>query len=263
MVLDLVALLAGDPHHIPGLMIGDSHVAFLTHVAPMMAAGILPAPILCNGASARGLGNPDSSANYGGLILQRLDELGSMLLHRPVLFKFGQVDIEFVFDMKRIRHGQKAYDPAAARAFIEQTVQRYAAFLDICRSRCRARIMVVSAFPPTLGDAVVQSGYVNAHIAFMNGEADPAAFRRDLASLDYPDLLERTALARYFNALLGESCKRLAMPFIEEFDALLGPDGTAHPSIANPEDHHIQLDCPLSRNRSLAVGRQIRCLAEL
>lgn len=97
----------------------------------------------------------------------------------------------------------------------------------------------------------------------MEGETDPVAFRRDLASLDYPNLVERTALARYFNALLANICERLALPFIEEFEALLGPDGTADPWIADPEDHHIQLDRPLSRDRSLAASRHIRLFAEL
>jgi hypothetical protein len=257
----LIDLMSGDPHHIPALMIGDSHAAFLTYAPAMMEGGILPAPIICTGGSARGLNNPHSITDYGGLILGRLEALDRLLLHRPVLFKFGQVDIEFLFDMQRIRDGRTRYDPDEAHGFITESVDRYAKFLDLCRSTCLGRIMVMSIFPPTLSDEAVRGGYINAHIAALDAARDAEALKRQLIALEQPDQKARTALARFSNARLEEACARLSLPFLTEFDALLNKEGVADHVMANPHDHHLQLECGRAKDRILTVAQQIRAFA--
>ncbi|MFC3440154.1 hypothetical protein ACFOKF_02900 [Sphingobium rhizovicinum] len=257
----LVQLLAPRDDALPMLVIGDSHTAFLNQPWPMLAAGMVPAPILCSGGSARGLANPNPRADYRGLIFQRLSALGMALLHRPVLFKFGQVDVEFVFDMKRIREGVRHYDGAAARSFIAQSIERYGQFLDECRQYCRGRMIVMGIFPPTLSDETIQKGYINAHIAFLNAEDDARALQQSLAALEHPDIVERMALARYTNALIADVCARRDLPFIDEFDALLGSNGMVLPELAIPTDHHLALAGDHGRRRIMAVGRQIHALA--
>lgn len=254
-------LLTPSPDHIPAIMIGDSHTAFLTQAPPMLASGVLPVPMICSGGSARGLHNPNSRAQFRAYILNRLSRLGMMILHRPVVLKFGQVDVEFLFDLKRVREGATAYIPAAMRQFVDETVDRYASFLADCRAACSGRLIVMAIFPPTLGDAAVRAGYVNAHIAFLNQEDDVDHLRAALGGLEHPDLAERTAVARYWNARLAEACARMALPYLEEFDALLGEDGVIHPELADEGDHHLLLHSPRAQGRIAAVGARLRDLA--
>lgn len=254
-------LLAPSPDHVPAIMIGDSHTAFLTQAPAMLSSGLLPVPMICSGGSARGLHNPNSRAQFRTYILNRLSRLGLMILHRPVVLKFGQVDVEFLFDLKRVRDGDIDYAPAAMRQFIDETVDRYASFIADCRTVCSGRLIVMAIFPPTLGDATVRAGYVNAHIAFLNQEDDVDQLRAALGALDHPDLAERTMLARYWNARLAEACERMAIPFVEEFDALLGEDGVVHAELADPQDHHLQLQSPRAQSRIAAVGARLRELA--
>ncbi|SEI64149.1 hypothetical protein SAMN05518849_101386 [Sphingobium sp. AP50] len=257
----LADLMTGSPDHVPALVIGDSHSAFLHSGAAMLAGGVLPAPLLCRAGSARGLTNPDSRARHRDTILRTLDGLGQMLTHRPVIFQFGQVDIEFLFDMKRIRDGETRYIADEARRFIRQSIGRYGTFLAECRKHSRARFIVMGVFPPALDDATVRAGYTNAHIATLNEHDDIDMLKRQLAALEHPDAAARTALARYFNRIMRTSCTRARIGFIEEFDALLGPDGLVRRALTNPDDHHLALHSPFIHQRMTAVARQIAAMA--
>jgi hypothetical protein len=257
----LADLMAGSPDHVPALVIGDSHSAFLQNGAAMMAGGVLPAPLICLAGSARGLNNPNSRGRHRDLIFRTLDGLGAMLTQRPVIFQFGQVDIEFLFDMMRIRDGETRYIPDEARRFIRQTIGRYATFLTECRTRSRARFIVMGALPPVLDDATVRAGYTHAHIATLNERDDIDRLRRQLAALEHPDAAARTALARYFNRMMRTACTQARIGFIEEFDALLGPDGLVRRELTNPDDHHLALHSPFMQRRMTAVARQIVAIA--
>ncbi len=256
----LADLLAASPDHLPAIMIGDSHSAFLNQVPAMLSAGILPVPILCLGGSARGLHNASSRAQYGTHVRDRLVRLGKAAQDRPVVFKFGQVDVEFLFDLKRVHDGTTDYASTMMRRFIDESVERYAAYLTECRAVCHGRVVAMGNFPPTLGDETIRAGYVNAHIAFINREDDIEQLRAALATLDHPDLAERTAMARYWNQRLAESCERIGLLYLEEFDGLLGDDGLVHPELADPQDHHLLLHSDRAQQRIASVGARLRAL---
>ncbi len=253
-------LLAASPDHLPAIMIGDSHSAFLNQVPAMLSAGILPVPILCLGGSARGLQNANSRAQYGAHVRDRLARLGKAAQDRPVVFKFGQVDVEFLFDLKRVHDAATDYAPAAMRGFIDDSVERYVTYLMECRAVCQGRMVVMGNFPPTLGDETIRAGYVNAHIAFINREDDVEQLRAALAALDHPNLAERTAMARYWNLRLAENCERIGLSYLEEFDGLLGDDGMVHPELADPQDHHLLLHSDRAQQRIASVGVRLRAL---
>ncbi|WP_253339689.1 hypothetical protein [Sphingobium sp. OAS761] len=255
-----IDLLTPSPDHVTAIVIGDSHSAFLAQATPMLAAGIMPAPMICSGGSARGLSNSHSRAGYRTYILDRLKRLGQMIAHRPVVMKFGQVDIEFLFDLMRVRDGKTRYDPERMRAFIDDTVERYAGFLADCRAVCRGRLIVMSVFPPTLGDATIRAGYVNAHIAFLNEEDDADRLKAQLAALDHPDQVERTAVARHWNERIADMCARMGLDYLEEFDALLGEDGLIQDELSDPGDHHIILRAPRAQARIAAVAERLRAM---
>jgi hypothetical protein len=257
----LMDLLGGGVDYMPALIIGDSHSAFLHDANTMLKGGILPAPMLCLAGSARGLSNPDSRGGHRRLIFNRLATFGRALTHRPIVFQFGQVDIEFVFDMKRIRDGVTAYDPAQHRSFIEETVEKYTLFLRECRTRSAGRIIVMSALPPVLDDATVRDGYTHAHIAELNDRHDVTTLRDQLRSLDYPDMLERTEQSRYFNRLMESACADMGIAYIEEFDSLLGPDGTVRREFTTEQDHHLFLNPAPVKDRILACARKINAIA--
>lgn len=254
-------ILSPSPDYIPAIMIGDSHAAFLTQTKSMLLSGVLPVPMICSGGSARGLQNAKSRAQYGAYILNRLNFLNSTNLNPPVIFKFGQVDIEFLFDLKRVREKEFKYSSERMKNFIVQTVDCYCNFLALCRSSFSGRLIIMSIFPPTLGDDTLRAGYVNAHIAFLNQEDEAEQLRNSLAALDHPDLAERTEAARYWNQQLASRCNQLALPYLEEFDALLGEDGVIHPELADPTDHHLLLQSPHAQSRIAAVGARLRQLA--
>lgn len=257
----LLDLLSPAPDHLPTIMIGDSHSAFLTQAPAMLAAGIFPVPILCSGGSARGLQNANSRSQYGPHILDLLARLSSTTLRPPIVFKFGQVDLEFLFDLKRIRDSVTAYTHTAMRQFIDDSIERYAAFLAECSRIYHGTMIVMANFPPTLGDKILRAGYVNAHIAFLNDEDDVEQLRAALIALDHPDLAERTAMTRYWNRRLAEACDMLGLACLEEFDGLLGKDGLIHPDFAVPQDHHLQLRSRRIQHRITAVGARLRELA--
>lgn len=259
--LKLTDLLSAGPDHLPAIMIGDSHSAFLNQAPAMLAAGIFPVLILCSGGSARGLQNTQSQSQYGAHILDLLARLTLVRARRPVVFKFGQVDMEFLFDLKRIKAGITAYESATMRKFIDDSIQRYAAFLAQCHAAYHGPMIVMGNFPPTLGDATLRAGYVNAHIAFLNEEDDIEQLRTALIALDHPPLGERTAMTRYWNHRLAEACDKLGLFYLEEFEGLLGKEGVVHPDLANPHDHHLQLGGRRIQRRITAVGAQLRKLA--
>lgn len=256
-----VDLLPPSPDHVPAVIIGDSHCDFLLQAEAMLDGGIMPVPMMCRGASARGLGNAQSRAGYGAHIRQRLSLLGLSILHRPVIFKFGQVDVEFLIDLQRIRAGETGYDDARARHFIAESVEKYVAFLIECRPLCAGRMIVMSIFPPALGDAAVRAGYINAHIAFLHADDNPEELKAALAALEHPDQKARTQLARYFNDLLRRHCAMHGIAMIDEFDALLGENGLVLRDIADPANHHLLLKPQHARARITAVAQQIHALA--
>lgn len=193
--------------------------------------------LLCTGASARGLGNIASRTGYGARVTGFLRALAALPQPPPVLFVFGQVDVEFVFTFKRLEG--RAPDFAA---FCAETVSRYVGFLAAALpDRLRPRAEVAAVFPPALNDLAWRDGYVNAHIAELHGQLDPASLSNQLKALQIPSLRERTAQHALFNRMLEEKCLRDGLGFVDTFTPLLS-NGVADPSFLGPSagaDHHL------------------------
>lgn len=254
-------LLEPSPDSRPLVVVADSHGAFYLVEDVLRAADLLPAPLLCTGASARGLGNPNSHLRHAEIILRQLRNWNGRLQDAVVLLKFGQVDLEFVHDFRRIRAGVTRFDLAAAEAFAHECVELYAKLLGQLRAATPARLVVSSALPPALSDAAVRQGYVNAHIAEAHGPADAETVAETLRRMEMPDQRVRTGLARTYNAALRETCTRLGLEFLDDFTPLLGPDGVIDPALVawhGGTDHHLCFASPASR---AAAGRMAREIA--
>jgi len=257
-------MLAPGPGLKPLLVIGDSHGELYLTEGPLRFADVLPVPSLCTGASARGLGNPNSRGGAGERIRGLLAARGDALAGMPVLLKFGQVDLEFVHDFQRMRDGRTAYDPGRARAFAAESAERYLAFVRELAALTPARLVVSAALPPALSDEALRRGYVNAHIAEMNGELDVPKVEAQLRALEMPDWDERTALAGDYNRRLREGCATAGLAFLDDFTPLLGPDGRVHPDLLvwhGGTDHHLCFNTPTGRALSGALAQQISSAA--
>ena len=225
----------------PYAVVGDSHSTHLVRRGWQGERWLLPLHCLCTGASARGLINPEAAAGAGAKARAFLEALAPWPI--PVLFKFGQVDVEFVFTFKRLESGQRVFDTAAFEAFGDETIERYVAFLqDATPPSLRAKARVAGVFPPALSDKAWRQGYMNAHIADLHGPADRRALSARLAELELPSLDERTRLHKAFNTRLFTAATAAGFDMMFGFNAMLGPDGAVEPrhlGKAKGGNHHL------------------------
>lgn len=228
----------------PYAVIGDSHSRLLVRRSRRAdGAWLVPLWWLETGASARGLGRSDARSGAGervrAAIGRALETDGSM----PILLKFGQVDLEFVQPFKRLEAGEQAFDLARFKAFTDETVERYLAFLSQAIATAdRPRVHLCSLFPPTLSDAAWRTGYVNAHIAELHGPADQESLARRLANLTIPDLAVRTGLHADFNSALASAATAEGFAIADDFTPLLDAAGTVDSRYLGPPakaDHHL------------------------
>jgi hypothetical protein len=227
----------------PYVVIGDSHSRLLVRRSrDARDRWLAPLWWLESGASARGLGQAEARSGAGGRVRAAVRQaLG--LSGAPILLKFGQVDVEFVQMFKRLEVDRPAFDPAVFRAFADETIGRYVAFLvDAVVPADRARMHVCSLFPPALSDAAWRTGYVNAHLVDLHGPADREGLAGRLAKLEIPDLAARTAQHAVFNAALAAAARAEGFAVCDDFTALLGPGGVVDPRWLGPQagaDHHL------------------------
>jgi hypothetical protein len=231
----------------PYLLIGDSHSLIHRRAAVRSGQWLAPVHVLCIGGSALGLGNPASKSGYGSLIKRVMAQIeaqapaGSAL---PVILVFGQVDTEFVFNFRRVRSGQRAFDMAAFESFCRESIDAYLRFLtDVFRQDRRSKVTIASILPPAVSDAKLRDGYVNSPILSLESTADENAMRQALRQLEWPDLKTRTSLHAYYNSLLWEACSNNGFRFTETFSCFLGSDGVLESRFV-PEtrgsDHHLE-----------------------
>ncbi|PZQ65616.1 MAG: hypothetical protein DI570_01155 [Phenylobacterium zucineum] len=260
-ILDVV--LRPGPDWRPLVVISDSHGGQYTTEEPLFGAGLLPVPLICNGASARGLGNPASQAGAGARIRAFVGRCGDQLAHATLLFKFGQVDLEFVHDYRRIRDGGAPFDFDRAEAFAADSARRYVDFLRGLRDLSPARIVVTAAFPPALNDEALREGYLNAHIVEMHGALDVDDMRRALRRLEMPSWPVRTELARRYNIALAAACASAGLTFHDDFTPMLGPHGLIDPEVIvwhGGTDHHLCFTSPAARRRAAEAAVAIAAL---
>jgi hypothetical protein len=256
-------LLRTTPSHRPMLVVTDSH-GMLYLVEDVLREGrLLPVPFLCTGASARGLGNPQSRGGATQRIRDHLVARAGEIADGVILLKFGQVDLEFVYDYRRIRDGRTAFDLADALEFARESARRYVAFAASLRDLTTARLVVSAALPPSLNDDALRAGYINAHIGELHADSGPEQLLADLQRLDMPDWKTRTDLARAYNATVAEACAQAGLPFLDDFTPLCGPDGIVDRDLLiwhGGTDHHLCAGSPAGRRASGALARRIAAL---
>lgn len=228
----------------PYAVIGDSHSRLLVRRS-RRADGVWLAPLwwLETGASARGLGRSDTRSGAGERVRAAIDQAMGVVDAMPILLKFGQVDLEFVQPFRRLEAGEQAFDPVGFKAFADETVARYLAFLSGAIALAdRSRVHLCSLFPPALTDAAWRTGYVNAHIVELHGPADQDSLVQRLANLTIPDLAARTGLHADFNAALASAAAAEGFGTSDDFTPFLNGAGVVDPRYLDPAagiDHHL------------------------
>ena len=230
----------------PYVLIGDSHSALYRRASARAEGWLLPLHLECHGGSAIGLLNPMSRSGYRERIrrvaerLAEMDPGGSL----PVLFQFGQVDLEFVQPFRRLAREQRAFDAGAFRAFCRASVDAYVGFLaEAFPPARRASVRLMGVFPPALSDGVLRAGYVNGVIAAMEG-TETEALKERLAELEWPDLAGRTLLHAEYNAMLEQTAGEAGLAFVSDFERLVS-GGEVDPrftSLQKGWDHHLDFE---------------------
>jgi hypothetical protein len=228
------------------VIIGDSH-SHAYSLPFLFRHGYMPLWACCHSGSARGLINPKSIAQYGQTIDCFLGQLDICWPNAPIIFSFGQVDVEFVFYFKTLRDAPtSAFSSKAMRAFIEETVKLYFSFLATMLRKHTAMINVATIFPPCIYDGAFKAGFLNATIASLNSDMSLAKIEAELSSLDYPSLKQRTLVHRDFNNALERECLSRSIGLIYVFDELVTSDGVINEkyvhTAAKGAEHHLRFD---------------------
>ncbi|NIJ09058.1 hypothetical protein FHS31_002688 [Sphingomonas vulcanisoli] len=245
----------------PIIVIGDSHTGLYRRTPLCYDGWVLPLVCLFSAGSARGLSNPNGRTQYRQRIEGLLGWLATLpkTVAPPVIFKFGQVDVEFVSVFKRIERREKHFDEEAFADFSRETVDRYLAFL---MSVAPASSYVATIFPPTLSDASWRDGYANAHVVDIENPGTLDSVRQSVRGLTVPNLSERTSHHALFNQLLACGVEQTTLSFWNDFNAALGTDGTVDPQwvgSAGGNDHHLDFFAtrPLFENLLTSMQRQL------
>jgi hypothetical protein len=240
----------------PYFISGDSHTNQYRLTGVRGAEWLLPIHMLCTGASAAGLGNPDSRSGYGKMLRQMVRVIETLpgIETVPLLLQFGQVDIEFVHHFQRVRDGRLALDLDEYRTFCKRTADQYIKFVNSLSGKLQ--IVLVSVFPPALSDAAWHKGYVNADIVSREGGRSVAEMSDAIRNLQVATLRQRTEIHLHYNDLLRKACKRLGFGFIDSATPFLGPDGLVDPryvdAASDGADHHLD-----ERTTHVTIGKLI------
>jgi hypothetical protein len=229
----------------PYIVIGDSHSQNFRRVKARDGGFLLPIHILCGAGSALGLHNPKSKSGYGAQLAAYTETLRLLpgIERVPILLQFGQVDVEFVYNFRRMRGAEWRYHRQEALDFCHESTTAYTAFIDQTFLQNGLRPALLSIFPPALSDAAWCEGYVNAHVAYNEDAGDLETIRAALRKLQIPDLQERTFVHRHYHKTLQERCLLSAIKYWDAFDCFLGPQGVLNRAFIPDRrgfDHHLE-----------------------
>jgi hypothetical protein len=249
----------------PIIVIGGSHAQIYSW-GTALREEFLVLRLATWGGAAKSLGNPKSRTQYGELIRNFLFEVQARINTQPppVLFQMGQVDVEFVYNFRRLDKEQRMFEDNDLLEFITDSADAYTSYIETLTQFWPAdRIYVASIFPPALNDETVRRGYTNALIASAHTDHDPLLLEQGLASLEFPDWSARTLHNRWFNEAVARGCAARGIQFLDFFDRLCGPDGLVDLAfLGDPpgEDHHLDGGKPATQALSLDVLRAIHLL---
>lgn len=244
---------AGDPV----IIIGDSHSSvyrrsiFVPKTEYAQELNILPIHLLCLGGSARGLSNSSSRSQYGNKIKSIRDMIYPQIKkNTPIIFKFGQVDIEFVYNHKRIIDKKFIFDLSDYIFFVNKVIDDYLNYVKfIFPDR---NVIIASVFPPTLSDEHWREGYKKAGIISLT-EKDRRILDEDLEKLEIPDWEQRTVLHEIFNKILREKSSLLDLKYLNDFTPFLQGNKVSEEFIRpqGGNDHHLDHESTFQVIRNL------------
>ena len=235
----VISLLDGELR--PFVVTGDSHCHIYCRLFERDGVYFVPLPFICYAASARGLVSRMSRSGAGirlSRLAQALERAGARV---PVIFKFGQVDVEFVFDFHRSQAGEIAFSEEKWRAFATTSAANYVDFVADHFQRQPLRVMGI--FPPALADDVLRAGYANASVVASEGLQDLSELVAALRKLEFPDRRERTRLHLLFNEMVKAHAERRSIPFFDDFPFYAGADGQVNEAFIPTHrgtDHHLE-----------------------
>ena len=229
---------------VPFYVIGDSHSNLYNRHAMQDGGWLAPVPLLCSAGSAMGLARPKSRSGYGQKILAWAESNAKQqAASRPVFLKFGQVDVEFVWNFQRIRSAETAFSLQSFDSFAQATARSYLGFVGALADKIdKSRLRVCAIFPPALGDAVWAEGYVNGHVGVLEGDRSKEALEAGIRTLEIPDLRTRKILHTIFNSYLRAGCLQAGVAFVDDFHPFLDATGVLDPAFvphSKGRDHHL------------------------
>ena len=250
----------------PALICGDSHTALFARGSLVEASDFLFLPVSCWGASARGLRKPLSRMNYGATILGLLDHFLEACIKSdcPILFQFGQNDLEFIYHFKRAEKATTAFDADDYVSFIEETVEHYAEFLRMVQRLTgdKVDLVVCSILPPTLSDDNLFSNQKTYHdLGWASEVANIEDLLPKLAALEMPNWRERTRFHRLYNEKLSFVCERQGLLFLDSFNLFIGHDGVVDRRFIAGQggtDHHLDFYSFFTDLASALIAQNLR-----
>lgn len=211
----------------PVIVIGDSHSVHYEQTFTHRGRHYFPLRLPCIGGSARGLSNEKSVLNFGqrvGNLLQTVVPVADRY-NVPILLKFGQVDIEFVYQMARARRDTVAFDEADFWVFARQSALRYEEFLSKnVAKKYRRNVHICSINAPALSDEAWADGYIKAHFQVeFDASSDLEGRFDDIRKLEIPTQLQRTSQHSRFNNMLLRVATRQGFNFFDDFSTFIDP----------------------------------------
>ena len=215
---------------------GDSHTHALAALQCSSHA-IFAYPFVAG--SAMGLRHADSRSGYRHV----LDAgLASVPRAEHVAFKFGQVDVDFVFYLKLVRDPSLSFE-----AFAADSVSKFMSFVIPALERHRIgrdRFTLLTPHPTVVTDAHLRESLCT--LPFMRADFR-AQFTAQLDALELPDMATRTRHGRHYCDLLLAEAARHQLHVVDVYDCLLS-DHTAngearkHATACSPNpdaQHHL------------------------
>jgi hypothetical protein len=173
------------------LLVGDSHSNNMYLSKPFKH-------LLCSAGSAKGLNNLTSNSQYRNIILEEVAKNN----YTGFIFNFGAVDVDFSFIHKFMDNPHLSYHD-----FNREVVGHYLKYIvDFFSDKL---VFVNSVGLPTLDDAHLKSGLLNAHINHLENY-DIGLLQDKLAKeMNLPNVHLRSQMVINFNEELKKRIREL------------------------------------------------------
>ena len=159
----------------------------------------------------------------------------------PMLFNFGQVDVEFVFNFERIKNEDFSFSIERFDAFCDVSATAYMDFIGA--NFIGRKVHIMGLLPPALVDDAWLKGYVNAHVVATESSQALDDVLDGAKNLEIPSLLERTRLHQRYNELLRMKACGHNFEFVDSLPHFLGKDDVLDPKFIPTHkgaDHHLE-----------------------